>query len=352
MREIFQSSIERLLADLAKPEMVRGYEAEVWSHTLWSALEASGFGLAGAPETMGGADASWGDLYGVMVACGRFSLPSPLPETLLANWLLGHVGLAALDGSLSFAANAELTLLNGKVSGTLLDVPWGRYVEHVVAITDDDQPALVLLSTPEAATVNRRLNIAGEPRDDLRFSHQSVVACACLPTTMPSDVLLLGGAMLRSAQIAGAMQATLELTAAYAGERVQFGKAIANFQAIQHQIAILAEHTAAALVASEAAFEESEGALAVLQIMTAKAIAAEAAGIAAGIAHAVHGAIGFTHEHPLHLLTRRLWSWRSEFGSASFWSQRLGRAICRGGAAALWPTVTRGDFSPQGKESR
>ena len=41
----------------------------------------------------------------------------------------------------------------------------------------------------------------------------------------------------------------------------------------------------------------------------------EAAGIGAAIAHQMHGAIGFTQEHQLHYLTRRLWSWRDEFGN-------------------------------------
>jgi acyl-CoA dehydrogenase len=62
----------------------------------------------------------------------------------------------------------------------------------------------------------------------------------------------------------------------------------------------------------------------------------------AGMSHAVHGAIGFTHEHALQHLTRRLWSWRSEFGNLGHWSQRLGQAVCAGGAAALWPTITSG----------
>ena len=72
----------------------------------------------------------------------------------------------------------------------------------------------------------------------------------------------------------------------------------------------------------------------------AKARAGEAAGRAAEIAHQVHGAMGFTHEHALHQSTRRLWSWRDEFGNESFWQQRLGRAVAAAGAAALWPRIT------------
>ena len=55
---------------------------------------------------------------------------------------------------------------------------------------------------------------------------------------------------------------------------------------------------------------------------------------------AAFGAIGFTHEHSLHRLTRRLWSWRDEFGTESHWSRELGRAVLASGADALWPTIT------------
>jgi acyl-CoA dehydrogenase len=66
----------------------------------------------------------------------------------------------------------------------------------------------------------------------------------------------------------------------------------------------------------------------------------EAAGVAAGIAHQVHGAIGFTYEHSLHFWTRRLWSWRAEFGSESRWAAELGRAVVGRGADALWSDLT------------
>ncbi|MEY2872815.1 MAG: hypothetical protein RLZZ373_186, partial [Pseudomonadota bacterium] len=48
----------------------------------------------------------------------------------------------------------------------------------------------------------------------------------------------------------------------------------------------------------------------------------------------------FTHEHALHQSTRRLWSWRSEFGGLGHWAGRLGRAVCATGSAGLWPAVT------------
>jgi alkylation response protein AidB-like acyl-CoA dehydrogenase len=75
-------------------------------------------------------------------------------------------------------------------------------------------------------------------------------------------------------------------------------------------------------------------------IAAAKARAAEAAGIGAGLTHQIHGAIGFTYEHSLHYFTKRLHAWRDEYGGESEWNERLGRHLAAAGADALWPTLT------------
>ncbi|WP_344252620.1 acyl-CoA dehydrogenase family protein [Pseudonocardia hydrocarbonoxydans] len=72
----------------------------------------------------------------------------------------------------------------------------------------------------------------------------------------------------------------------------------------------------------------------------AKARAGEAAGEVARIAHQVHGAIGFTREHDLRLLTTRLWAWRDEDGSDAHWQAELGATVLAAGPEALWPMVT------------
>jgi alkylation response protein AidB-like acyl-CoA dehydrogenase len=77
-----------------------------------------------------------------------------------------------------------------------------------------------------------------------------------------------------------------------------------------------------------------------LFIAAAKIRAGQSAGKAAELAHQLHGAIGFTDEHELHLYTRRLWSWRDEYGSESYWSTRLGEILVRGGADAFWDALT------------
>jgi acyl-CoA dehydrogenase len=154
--------------------------------------------------------------------------------------------------------------------------------------------------------------------------------------------------MARAAQMAGALESCLVQSVRYATERKQFGRPIGSFQAIQHQLALLAGHTAAAGMAAANAFRAAErrwsrptpGADPWFEIAVAKARAGEAAGLGAGIAHQVHGAIGFTYEHALQFITRRLWSWRAEFGGEGWWQTELGRSVARAGGDALWPHVT------------
>jgi acyl-CoA dehydrogenase len=143
--------------------------------------------------------------------------------------------------------------------------------------------------------------------------------------------------------MAGAMEAALELSTRYANDRVQFGRPIGKFQAIQQQMALLAEEVAAALVAVEtAAVAVAEArASAEFAVAAAKIRAGMAAGRVAEIAHQVHGAIGFTEEHFLHYLTRRLWSWRDEFGDESWWALALGQQVAAAGADGLWPLITK-----------
>ena len=343
MREIFESTIERLLADTVTPELLRGCDAGQWPQALWEAVEESGFALAGAPEALGGAGASWEDLVVIVRSLGRHAAPVPLAEAMLGNWLLGQAGLEAAPGVLSIGAQGTLTLQEGRISGELQDVPWGRHAEHVVAVTGGPAPTVVLLSTASSSEHQLRLNTAGEPRDTLQWQAVTPVASAPLPKHLQADVLWLGGALLRSAQIAGAMHRALDLASQYATERVQFGKPIGNFQSIQHQLAVMAEHTAASIVAAEAAFVQADSGLnaqATWAIAAAKVCSAEAAGIGASTAHGVQGAIGFTHEHLLHLTTRRLWSWRSEYGTLSTWAQHLGQRVAQAGGAGLWPLIT------------
>jgi acyl-CoA dehydrogenase len=148
---------------------------------------------------------------------------------------------------------------------------------------------------------------------------------------------------VRAAQMAGGLEFLLAQSVKYVTERKQFGRPLAAFQAIQQNLALLAGHTAAAGMAAQQAFHvvdrTGENGDPSFEVAVAKVRTGEAAGLGAGIAHQAHGAIGFTYEHSLHFVTRRLWSWRAEFGAESHWSVALGRQVAAQGADALWPRM-------------
>ena len=98
----------------------------------------------------------------------------------------------------------------------------------------------------------------------------------------------------------------------------------------------------AAIAARSAAMSAGDGEPAALEVAAASAVASEAAGIVAAAAHQATGAMGVTREFALGVLTRRLWSWRDEWGSERAWATRLGHTLAAGGPEALWPTLSRG----------
>ena len=233
---------------------------------------------------------------------------------------------------------------DGTISGTARAVPFATETAHLAILAEaDDGPRVALVETAACAVIEGR-NLAGEPRNEVRLDAVAPLRVAPAPDGLDKDALQMMGAAVRSAEMAGALQALLDITVEYSGERVAFERPIAKFQAVQHNLARLAGETAAAIAATGSvadAIERSDSfdAGVFLEVASAKIRVGEAAGEGAAIAHQVMGAIGFTQEHILHRYTQRLWSWRDDFGDESRWAVRLGETIAAGGADQLWATV-------------
>ena len=189
-------------------------------------------------------------------------------------------------------------------------------------------------------------NMANEPRETLHFEGMQLPVEAVLecPDAVAGKGIFGHGALLRAQQMVGAMERCLDYSLMYANDRVQFGKPIAKFPAVQAMLVEVACETAAAGAAVDAAVQSWHVGLSgqghetfEFSVAIAKARAGEAAGKVASACHQVHGAIGFTHEHPLHYFTRRLWSWRDEFGSDEFWQREIGHKVCAAGGEAMCP---------------
>ena len=134
-------------------------------------------------------------------------------------------------------------------------------------------------------------------------------------------------ACLIAAQMAGAMQRVLEMTLQFANDRQQFGRPLGKFQAIQHQLAVMAEQVLAARMAAQIGCSAVGHQPGKMNAAIAKARASEAAVEVAALAHSIHGAIGFTADYDLQLFTRRLHAWRLHAGSESYWHEVLGQAV-------------------------
>jgi acyl-CoA dehydrogenase len=334
---ILYDSAMRLFGDLVTPEVSAAAERGAWPDRLWRAVEEAGY-----PGVLAEGAAGMAEAATILRAAGHHAAPIPLAETMLARWLCAACGVEAAAGALTIGPvepEDRLDIAEAAVSGHADYIPWGRQAAAVVLIAGN-----TLLVVAQGATkFTPGKNLADEPRDQLDAVEPGGCS-APLPDAIDLGRVQDFGALLRAAQMAGAMEAVLALSTRYANDRIQFGRPIAKFQAIQQQLALLAEQAAAASVAVEsAAIAVAAGRpSSALAVAAAKIRAGEAAGKVAEIAHQVHGAIGFTHEHSLHRLTRRLWSWRDEFGTESHWSRQLGRAVMTAGADALWPTITAG----------
>jgi len=327
------AAAERLFANLAPADS--GFDA-----VAWEAFRAGGFA-----QVLALSDGDLADAAGVMRAAGYHAIPAPVCEATLSAWLAARAGLPEEDGLativLDGASVCALGADGSTVSGELEQVPCGRHATAVYVPTPEGGLLRVALN---GGAQEEGENIAGEPRDRL-----VLVSAPALPAggTRMQDALAMA-ALLRAAQMAGAMERALDLALEHAGTRTQFGRAIGKFQAVQQMLAVLAAHAAAATAAVDLATGAyaREGSL--FEAAVAKSRAGEAAGVVCEAAHQVIAAMGFTREHPLHRVTRRLWAWRDEFGNETWWNTRIGAAVFAVPPGGVWPMIADGTWSARG----
>lgn len=308
-RKLLTDMAEGLFAELAGADFAGA----------WPRLAEAGFATLLVPEDQGGFGGDWGDLYAVLKLAGRHGLPSVLGETIVANKVLADARIDAPDGAIG-----------------LLDNEWVAFGRECAAVL----AGVGSLELHPGAAIEWREGTSpdGRPRDRANFPGQP------LATFSSNADLRAKGAFVRVAMAAGAFEAGFELAIDHVNTRVQFGKPLGKFQAVQQALAEASSEIAAVLAAGQAAAAAFDAGDASFEIAAAKYRTNRAIDIAVPILHRVHGAIGFTIEYPLNHFTRALMGWRSEFGNDAYWSRRLGERVAKGGGAALWREVTaRGD---------
>lgn len=348
IRSMLVESATRLFTEQVDADVLKNAKRDGWSPGLWHTVEEAQLPLISIAEQAGGAGGSLSDLAAVLRIAGRFSAPIPLAETAIAGWMLAECGLASPGGPLTCAPvhgekiEAARHGDQWRLSGSMKRVPCACIARHIVVLASGPDGHVIASVDPAKCAMVPGRNLAGEPRDDVVLDDVAVVERLVSPaTTIDHAAIRMRGALFRSLLMAGALERALELSVRYATERVQFGRMIGQFQAIQQELARFAGEVAAAVAAAlSAAGALERGADAQVAVASAKIRTAHAAHESALIAHQVHGAIGVTDEHALHHSTLRLWAWREEFGNETEWATVLGRVLLARGADALWPALT------------
>lgn len=320
-----------------------------WSPELWARLDEAGLTRLSLPESRGGGGGELADAAEVLRIAGEFAAPVPLAETaLVGGWLFAAAGWPLPDGPITAASGALDLEPDGeawRVAGRLARVPWAGVAEQVAVLVPGADGDRVVCLGADAVKVTAGRNLAGEPRDDLTVEATVPADRVAAAEGSWAAELALRAALGRTLLIAGAAERALAATTRFVGEREQFGRAIARFQAVQQQLAELAGEVAAITGAAEAATQvvaedgvtSSAGRFAVA---AAKTQASAAAAALARIAHQLHGAIGFTWEHTLRHTTTRLWAWRDEDGNEHAWGRELAARALEQDADSLWALLT------------
>ncbi|MEJ8821055.1 acyl-CoA dehydrogenase family protein [Variovorax humicola] len=310
---MFTEAIEAILVDQCTPAAIRAIENGGSAAALWKSLADNGFLELMASEDAGGAGLDLDAVFPIFVAFGRHAVPVPVAQSIAARALLRDV--AAPEGMVTLVGHA-LRNTNGSVSGS--NVAFGSIADFALANIDGQLALLDCKKAERTAT-----GVRGSLVASLRWTKDAVGT----PVGDNGNGVAVFSAALHAAAMAGAMERLFAMTLGYCNDRVQFGKAIGKFQAIQHQLSVMAEHVACAGVAAELAFKAGAKVPALLATATAKSRTSASVPLVASTAHALHGAIGVTEEFDLQLYSRRLHEWRMADGSEAYWNRIVGEAL-------------------------
>ena len=351
-----QSSSARVRAVVADPA---GFDRDLWVQMVelgWTTIHVA--------EAHGGAGYGYADLAVVLHELGRAVTPSPFLASavlasgalaladnedvahealarLAAGEALGAVALTGADGSpdlsrltLEWRREGGAVRLDG-VSGFVLDADLADVL--VVAARDEAgtvaalavdarTPGIEVVHTPTVDQTRRlfRVTIDGVTVDEDRH--------LCIPGPEAEDLLervLALGVVAAACDAVGTAERAMDGAAAYAKDRMQFGRPIGSFQAVKHHCADMAIAVEAGRAATRAAAEVLDGdpsAWATTAAVTSSYVG-PAASNACDLALRVHGGIGFTWEHDAHLLLKRAKLDEVLFGTPSWHRRRLADAV-------------------------
>lgn len=351
-----------VFSDFCDDERIRklSESATVFDRDLWAQLGATGLiGLSGAEE-VGGSGQGMLELSAVLETQGRYLAPVPLWTSQLVGLAIGAFGMSPALKEIAGAIHAghsSATIWteapfcapvqarregNGwRLDGFVSALIWGRSVDWALLPVETEggrRFALLKLDDPDILAVGGELTNQ-MPVADLALGGVRLTEDYILSDAMTTDWLQTRSALSIASLQLGVVEEALRRAAGYLGEREQFGRPIGRFQAVQQQMALMAELVVQATIGAELAFDGDDLLPDPVRAACAKQVASANALQCVAIAHAVHGAIGVTEAYDLQLFTRRLRAWAAEWGGAHHWAAVLGRGLLAGGRASVWHAV-------------
>jgi acyl-CoA dehydrogenase len=339
---LITETADRVLSETCPPEAVELAEATGWCPSAWEGLSDAGFTHIGLAEEKGGSGGSIADAAAIVRTVGRHAAPIPIAETaLLGGWLLAEAGIELPEGPVTVAPGA-LKVEDGRIVGTTR-VAWAARSTAIAVLVEWAGRLYVSRVDPDEVKISVGTNLAGEPRETVRFDLPfDGTTHAPAPAGVDADALRIRGALSRVLLMAGATEAMTRMTLDYTQNRRQFGRPVAQFQAVQLHLVEVAQCAAQLSTAADLAVRAFGRGNGLLEVAAAKVVAEDVAEAGTRAAHQAHGAMGVTREYPLHLFTRRLWAWRREYGTAREWSRNVGQLAVDAGPDGLFPLVADG----------
>ena len=349
LRTLVRSIVEKSASEtLHVPRIAIPYDA-----SLWQTLAEAGLTLVSTPESAGGSGAGLAEAVTVLSVAGEYAVPLPLAETdLLAAWLLVCGGLDVPMGPLS-SARGEITMsasgpANVAVSGTLQRVPWARDADAVVVLGSSAEGEVVFLVPTEIAEVFPGHNLAHEPRDCVTVRPGDAAGRGCSVVGAVSSEWGVRGALARAAQTCGALESALGLTLEHASTRIQFGRPLGRFQAVQHLVAEAAGEVTMARAACDVAVRTgpSEGSQVRVRswpspLRSRRLRAPPASSAGSHTRFTVRSGSPWTTGCVISRCAMQ--AWRSEFGGERIWERRIGEIALAEEAPDVWSLVTQVD---------
>lgn len=332
IQEMLRSMFARFLDEHSSTAQVRAAMPSGFDKSLWQGLGELGAFAIRVPESANGLGLGLLDAALLMEEAGRTLASGPLAETMVAARLLAQLGGDSVEPLLARVLSGDAVATLAFHDVTEAPEQWiagGAVADVVVARSGQD---VVLISLSESAR-NSEATLASTPLAEIDLSaHPHSLLLSGIEGLRTFAQAIEEWKLLISAALAGLARKSIELAAAYASERKQFGQFIGTFQAISHPLADrLGDVDGGKLLVWKAIRDIADGSPeAGATISLAAWWNCDAA--AKSVAQALHtfGGYGLTTEYDIHLYNLRAKEWPLVFGDPLNLLEEAGRRLYAG----------------------